>query len=254
MSGLKAADVGLVHERADQHVGEVGFLKEQLTGLNERSLLDRQGIDDTVKRCADAGFAEGIFGGIIGGLCFRTLSLNSSDFGLGVAVFLFLLDEIYVGLGPLQIVFGLVNFARRCGTLLLQTTESVEIALGQVECAVRLYELRIQSEQLFLRATGFKGGLIGLCGLHVGLSAGGLRANIGVVELQQELAFAHTIAFLDQQAFHRGCDGGVRFEIPNGLNLAVSRDETADGTALHRGGTHLQRGLVKIGIQDGQEG
>ena len=95
-------------------------------------------------------------------------------------------------------------------------------------------ELRIQGEQFFLRATGLQGGLIGLRGLHLCLSAGGLRANVGVVELQQELAFAHMVAFLDQQAFHRGRDGGVRFEILNGLNLAVGGDQAADGTALHR--------------------
>ena len=55
----------------------------------------------------------------------------------------------------------------------------------------------------------FERRLVGLRGLDLGLSAGGLRADVGIIELQQELALAHVIAFLDQQAFYRGRDGGV---------------------------------------------
>jgi hypothetical protein len=92
--------------------------------------------------------------------------------------------------------------------------------------------------------------LIGLRGFYLSLGTGGLRANVGVVELQQQLSFAHAVAFFDQQALYCGRDGSVRFKVLEGFNLAVGGDLAADGAALHRGGTHFQRGLVDIRIQD----
>jgi hypothetical protein len=55
-----------------------------------------------------------------------------------------------------------------------------------------------------------------------------LGADVGVVELQQELALAHMVSLLDQQAFYRGRDGSVGFEVLNRLNFAVGGDQTAD--------------------------
>ena len=154
-----------------------------------------------------------------------------------------------VGLGSAQIVFRLANFARRCSALLLQPTERIEIALGQVERAVGFDELRVQREKFFLRATGCQDGLIGLRRLYLGLGTGGLRTNVGVVELQQDLALAHPVAFLNEQVFHRGRNGSVGLEILNGLDFTVRGDQAADGTALDGGGPYLQGSLVQIGIQ-----
>ncbi len=96
--------------------------------------------------------------------------------------------------------------------------------------------------------------MIGLRGFHLSLGAGGLRADVGVVELQQQLSLAHVVAFLYQQAFHRGRDGSMRLKVLDGLNLAVGGDQAADRTALHDRDAHFQRSLVKIGIQHRQTG
>ena len=72
---------------------------------------------------------------------------------------------------------------------------------------------------LFLRASSLEFRLIGLRGSHLGLRLSCLGANVVVVQLQQQLAFAYVVAFFHQQAFHRGGNGSMRFEILDGLNL-----------------------------------
>ena len=93
-----------------------------------------------------------------------------------------------------------------------------------------------------------QGGFVGLRSFDLRLGACSLGANVGVVELQQELALAHVIAFFDQQAFYRGRDRSVGFEVLNGLNLPVGGDHAADGTALDRDGTYFERSRMKIRI------
>ena len=63
--------------------------------------------------------------------------------------------------------------------------------------------------------------MIGLSGADLGLGAGGLAAEVLVVELQQKLPLADVIAFLHQQQLDRRGDGGVGFEILNGLDFSV---------------------------------
>ncbi len=95
--------------------------------------------------------------------------------------------------------------------------------------------------------------MIGLRGLDLRLGAGGLAADIGIIQLQQQLAFAHVIAFLYQKTFYRSCNRRVRFEVLDGLNLAVGGDQAADRSALHRDRVYLQRSLVQIGIEYGEK-
>ena len=45
------------------------------------------------------------------------------------------------------------------------------------------------------------------------------------------------------------CNRRVRFEVLDGLNLAVSGDQAADRSTLHRDRVYLQRSLVQIGIE-----
>ena len=89
-------------------------------------------VDDAIERSAHAGFRERIFGGFVGGLRFGSLGLNLGNFRLGVAVFLFLLEQSGVGLGALQGFFGLLDLAGRGCALLLQAAKRVKIALGVV--------------------------------------------------------------------------------------------------------------------------
>ena len=79
------------------------------------------------------------------------------------------------------------------------------------------------------------------------------RKEMIIVELQQKLTFAYVVALIHQQALDCGRDGRVRFEILNGLNLAVGGNQTADGAALDGGGAYFERSLVKDGIQQSQD-
>ncbi len=112
-----------------------------------------------------------------------------------------------------------------------------------------LHELRIEGEDFFLRATSLKFGFACLRRLDLRLCPSSLCADVGIVELKQELALAHVVAFLDQQAFHCGRDGSMRFEVLNRLNLAIGGNQAADRAALNGCGAHPQRSLAKIGIQ-----
>jgi len=52
-----------------------------------------------------------------------------------------------------------------------------------------------------------------LCGSDLRLNAGSLGANVGVVELDQQLPPFDTIALFDEQALDGGCNGRMRFEV-----------------------------------------
>jgi len=137
---------------------------------------------------------------------------------------------------------------------LLQAAKRVEIALGVLERAARFDQLRIDGENFFVCTAGGEVSLIGLGGFHQSLRAGRLAAQVGIIELQKQLAFADVIAFLDKQALHRGGDGRVGFEIPNGFYFAIGGNQTADGSALDGCGADLQRGRASEKWNRGQGG
>ena len=179
---------------------------------------------------------EDVFGRVVGGLRVGLLRGHVLDFGLRVALFLFLREQIEVGLRALQRVLGLFHFAGRGGALFLQTLERVEIALRRVAVGARLDDLRLQGENFFLRSAMRDVLHAGLRALEFSLRVRGLAADAGVVELKQELPLPDVVAFLHEQAAHGGVGGRVGFEILRGLDFAVSRDDAADGSAFDRGG------------------
>jgi hypothetical protein len=101
--------------------------------------------------------------------------------------------------------------------------------------------LRVKREHFVASAAGRNVSLIGLRSPYLCLRARGLAAQVSVIELQEQLAFANVVSFFHQQMLHRGGDGGVRFEILDGLGFAVGGDQAADGAALHRGSANIQR-------------
>ena len=105
-------------------------------------------------------------------------------------------------------------------------------------------QLGIERKHFFARAAAGKIGLIGLSGLHLRLSTGGLAAQVGVVELQQELAFSDAVAFFHQQPLDCCRDGRVGLEVLYGLNFSVCRNKAADRAALDRGGADSERTLA----------
>ena len=88
--------------------------------------------------------------------------------------------------------------------MLLKPAQGLDVALSSLAGGAGFDELRIQGNDFFLSASGFEGGLIDLCGSDLRLSAGSLRPNIGVVELDQQLPPFDTIALFDEQALDRG--------------------------------------------------
>jgi len=136
---------------------------------------------------------------------------------------------------------------------LLQAVQGIEFVLGDIASAAGLDQFRIQRQHFLLCAFVVEGRLIGLRGLDLSPGAGRLRANIGVVELQQQLPLAHVVALLHQQAFYRGRDGSVGLEILNGLNLPVGGNQAADGSSFGGDRAYFHRSLVEIGVQDRQD-
>jgi hypothetical protein len=94
--------------------------------------------------------------------------------------------------------------------------------------------LRIEGENFFVSASGFEGGLFSLGGGELGLRAGGLRADIGVVEFEERLSFADVVAFFHEDALDAGGEGSVGFEVLDGLDLSIGGDEGANGSAYDR--------------------
>jgi hypothetical protein len=66
---------------------------------------------------------------------------------------------------------------------LLETAQSVQIALGGIVRAAGVGKLGIEGEQFFASAPGVYVGLIGLRRLYLGLGAGRLTAKVSVIEL-----------------------------------------------------------------------
>jgi len=104
LSGDEAADFRFVDEAAHQHLREIAFLQQEVSDLHVGPLLDGQRVDDAVKRRAHAGFAERVCGSFVGGLGFGALSVNFCGLGLGVAVFLLLLEQSGVRLARCRLL------------------------------------------------------------------------------------------------------------------------------------------------------
>ncbi len=98
----------------------------------------------------------------------------------------------------------------------------------------------VEREEFFAGAAGIDVGLVGLRCLDLGLRAGGLAAQVGIIELQEQLALANMVAFFYEQMLHRGCNRRVGLEILDGFNFAVGGNQAADGAALHCGGANPQ--------------
>jgi len=62
----------------------------------------------------------------------------------------------------------------------LQAPQSIEMALGGIARTAGFDQLRVQSEDFFVRAFGLQRGLIGLRRLDLSLGFGGLGPNVGV--------------------------------------------------------------------------
>ena len=88
-------------------------------------------------------------------------------------------------------------------TLLLQMAERVKVALSIVQRAASFDQLRIQRKNLFACTAGCKVRLIRLSGFYLGLRARRLTAQVAIIELQQQLAFADVISFFHQQPLYR---------------------------------------------------
>ncbi len=82
----KSTHVGFIDVGTHQNFRQISFLQHQVAGVDIRSLMNRKGINNAVERCADIQLAKNVFGRRIGALCLALLSLNTSDFGRGIAV------------------------------------------------------------------------------------------------------------------------------------------------------------------------
>src|SRR2546425_10932310 len=107
--------------------------------------MNRQGIDNTVKRSTDIQLAKNIFSRRISGLRLVLLGFDAGDLERRVAATLFLLEQLKVCFRSGKLILRLLHFARRGCTVLLQTLQGFEIALYRVALRARLEHLRLES-------------------------------------------------------------------------------------------------------------
>ena len=252
LAGDQAADIGFVDVSADQNFREVGFLKQQFASLHVAALLHRKHVHDAVERSHDVRFVKHVLGGEVRLLRVLLLRGDMLHFGLGVAIFLLLQEEVVVGLRPLLCVLGFLDFSSGSGAFFLQTLECIEVALRRVAGGTGFYDLRLQGEEFFLRSAVLNGLHVRLRALQLRLCVGSLTARLGIVKLQQQLTFLDVVAFLYIETAHRGVRGRVCFKILSRLDFAVGGNDTANGSALYSRGTDGNH-LVAHGRERSQE-
>ena len=143
----------------------------------------------------------------------------------------------------------MADFARRGRAVLLETAAGVETALGHIAGAAGLDELRIQSENFFLRAARFQSGLVGLRGLHLRLGPRGLRTDVGVIQLQQELALLTWSPSLTRSRFTVVAMGAWASKFWIGSTLPLVETTLRIGPRWTDRGTDLERSSDEVGIK-----
>ena len=101
--------------------------------------------------------------------------------------------------------------------------------------------MSIERQQFLAGTAGIHVGLVGLRRFDLGLGAGGLAAQIGIVKLQEQLTLANVVTLFYEQMPNRGGTRRVCLEVANGFDFAVGGDQAADRSALHGRGAHPQR-------------
>ena len=100
-------------------------------------------------------------------------------------------------------------------------------------------------EDFFLTAASLDGAEVGLSRFHQRLGARCLGTRIGVVQYQQKLSRLDEIAFLDEHALHAGRGRSVSFEIVDGLDFPVRRNQAANVGLLHDRRAH-RHGVIAV--------
>jgi len=145
--------------------------------------MNGKGIDHTLKGRANVQLAESVFRRRVRALRFALLRIDLCNLGLGITVFLFLLNELKVRFRGSELIFGLFDLTGGSRALLLQTLQGFEIALRCVTRVLGLHQLGRESQYFFLVAPASQSAGIGLRRPHHGQSACCLAAGVGVVEL-----------------------------------------------------------------------
>jgi hypothetical protein len=85
---------------------------------------------------------QNVFSSSISALRFSLLGVDTRDLGWRIPAVLLLLHQFEIGFRRCQLIFRLFYFAWRSRAVLLQTPQSLEIALRRVAPSPRLYQLR----------------------------------------------------------------------------------------------------------------
>jgi len=93
-------------------------------------------------------------GSCVSGFALFFLGADLFDVGTGVAAAQFLLQQVDLSVGALQLIFSVLHFTDRGSALLLQTAQRLEIALGRVTIGAGLDQFRLGGQNLFAGAAG----------------------------------------------------------------------------------------------------
>ena len=131
------------------------------------------------------------------------LRVHFVDFRFREASLLFLVDQLHFGIGALQCVLGVADFACRSGTLFLQPAKRVEVSLRSVALGSRLHELRFARQHFFLGSASLNRADVRLCRSQLCQRSRRLSPGIGIVKLHEQLALLDAVALFHQQSSSR---------------------------------------------------
>ena len=112
--------IALGRERLLRHAGLIEDRLHQIAGIDVRSLVNRQGIDNSIEGGANIQLAKDIFGRLVGALGFGLLRLNAIHLGLRITLPLLLLQQFQIGVCRSKLILRLLYFAGRSCAVLLQ--------------------------------------------------------------------------------------------------------------------------------------
>jgi hypothetical protein len=138
-----------------------------------------------------------------------------------------------VGIGLVKTVLGGIYFGLGGCATLLEPLQGLEGTLGFIALESDLGEISLGTGILDLNIAGAGFGLF-----QLSLSACELSAGIGVIELNQQLTLVNLLPLVNEDVADGAGEGGMDFEVLDGLDLAISADGAIDVLARRRGFGH----------------
>src|SRR5207248_1602849 len=188
-------------------------LNEELSLLDILSLLNRDGVDGTLKGSAYIAVLQQVLGGGIRGASLFRLRLDAIHFGSRVSLMLLLLQQLELRISRCQPVCRVPHLGGSSSAGLCQPLQRVVVLLCSIAFGLRLDQLGTGIQNFFLSSPSLNGMLISFCCLHLRERPRCLGTRVGILKLHQQIAGAHMLSLADENLLHRRGCRRVSFEI-----------------------------------------